>query len=516
MSYRLANPVSRIGLYRWLAPLVAKFPQVYLGGLSVLAVMGYTLLFGAPLLALASLQQITIRLLSLSDGVRAEDYMALGLWVVVGLYSGVLVWKLSRMKLPLPQGLMIKDENFPALQSLLQNLHDHFQVEPITRVAITEHFELRMRYTPRQGLPLASTPTLCIGLPVLQCLSAKHFGCLLAGQMGLHAAPYSRWLYHLTRAQQLFEVYGHAFRDSPSLLILPLRLLFSIYQPVYRGAAVFAGQQSQLEADHYSLEIYSDSDLHDSIATATACQKFLHQYYWPEVLRQLQHQAPQQVAPHLRMSEVMRRALAGSKALALLQETFNTERDDFRPTVALQRRMANIGYNKLSTLVPPSHNAAEELLGSGAKKIIDFMDKLWMNRHLADWKKQQDRRQQKQALLDKLAGLAQKRPLSTDELWKRARLTEKLHGEAAAIPLYQGLLKSDAHHANGLFAYGSILLQRGEVTGVRMLEQAMQLKASLTPQACALLFKFYLKNNQKQQAMLYRNRGLSFSQQNAA
>ena len=86
--------------------------------------------------------------------------------------------------------------------------------------------------------------------------------------------------------------------------------------------------------------------------------------------------------------------------------------------------------------------------------------------------------------------------------------------QTCALPI--SLLKKDAQHARGLFAYGRILLRRGDERGVKLLEQSMSNEANLTPQACRLLFKFLLKNNQKQHALLYRNRGLSFKQQQAA
>ena len=516
MSYRSANPFSAAKLLCWLAPITEQFPRAYLASLSMLASVGFIFLLGIPLLFVISLFGLTNQITALSTTANIENIITLGIWGAVGIYAAILSWKLLRMRLPLPQGLLIKSGNFPAMQALLQKLHEHFQIKPISRVTITERFELRVTYTPRFGLPFWSTATLCIGMPVLQCLSTKHFSCLLAGQIGQHASPYSRWVHQLKKSEQAFKHYRQYFDKDQSLFSLPLRLFFKLYQPVYTSTSIFASQWDELEADRYSLEIYSGAELLETMLAATACKQFLKKRYWPEVVKRLQKESPQKSLPHTRMSSVMRRALAGNKTNALLHKVFKTDFDGKTQTMPLKKRMENIGYDDLQTPPLLIKNASHELLGSGEKKMIDFMDKLWVSRNLIDWKNVQRKRSQKQAILSQLDKQSVNRLLTSDELWKQARLTEKLHNETAAIPFYKALLQKDATHSKGLFAYGRILLRCADTNGIKLLEQAMAIDANLTPQACTLLFKFLLKHGQKQRAMLYRNRGLSFQQQHAA
>jgi hypothetical protein len=280
--------------------------------------------------------------------------------------------------------------------------------------------------------------------------------------------------------------------------------------------SVFVSHWEELEADRYSLEIFSDTDLLDAMLTATACQQYLQKRYWPNVISRLQKESPQKALPHTRMSSVIRRALASSKVNNLVHDVFKAEFDGKDQLLPLKKRMENIGYDKLRAPSILIKNAAHELLGDGEKKIIQFVDKLWVSRNLADWKRVQQNRNQKQAILAQLEKQSVDRLLTPEELWKQARLTEKLRGPASAIPFYQALLKKDARHARGLFAYGRILLRRDDGNGVKLLEQSMTIDENLTPQACMLLFKFLLKNNQKESAMQYRNRALSFRQQHAA
>ena len=516
MSYRSANPFSAAKLLCWLAPIAEKFPRTYLLGLSGLASVGFLFLLGIPLLMVIGLFSLANLATAISADASMQNFLSLAAWGLVCVYTGILSWTLLRMRLPLPQGLLMKAGNFPALQALLQKLHEHFQVKPISRITITERYELRVSYTPRFGLPFWSTPTLCIGMPVLQCLSTKHFSCLLAGQIGQHASPYSRWVHQLKKSQQVFKQYRQYFDKERSVMSLPLRLFFRLYQPVYTSFSVFASQWDELEADRYSLEIYSGAELLETMLTSTACKQFLKKRYWPDVVKRLQKEPPQKSLPHTRMSSVIRRALAGNKTNDLLHESFKTNFDGMTQSLSLKKRMENIGYDDIQAPTVLIKNASHELLESGEKKMIDFMDKLWVSRNLADWKKVQNKLKQKQAALSQLDKQSVNRLLTADELWKQARLTERLHNETAAIPLYQALLQKDSQHPKGLFAYGRILLRRGDSNGIKLLEQAMSLESALTPQACTLLFKFLSKHNQKQRAMLYRNRGLSFRQQHAA
>jgi len=516
MSYRSANPFSAAKLLCWLAPIAEKFPRAYLLGLSALASISFVFLLSIPLLMVISLFSLINQITAISTEASIQNIFFMAVSGLVCLYTGILSWTLLRMRLPLPQGLLVKPDSFPGLQALLQKLHEHFQVKPVARITITERYELCVSDTPRFGLPFWSTPTLCIGMPVLQCLSTKHFSCLLAGQIGQHASPYSRWVHQLKKSQQAFKQYRQYFDKERSLMSLPLRLFFRLYQPVYTSISVFATQWDELEADRYSLEIYSGAELLETMLTSTACKQFLKKRYWPDVVKRLQKEPPQKSLPHTRMSSVMRRALAGNKTNALLHEVFKADYDGITQSLPLKKRMENIGYDDLQTPIVLIKNASHELLGNGEKKMIDFMDKLWVSRNLADWKKVQQKRSQKQAVLSKLDKQSINRLLTADELWKQARLTEKLHNETAAIPLYKALLQKDSQHSKGLFAYGRILLRRGDSNGIKLLEQAMSLESTLTPQACTLLFKFLSKHDEKQRAMLYRNRGLSFRQQHAA
>jgi hypothetical protein len=516
MSYRSANPFSAAGLLRWLDPVVDRFPRGYLVGLSLAALPGIAVLALIPVMVLVSLSAVAEQFLPLPEQWTLPQLAVIAAWSLVFVYSSLLTWQLMRMRLPLPQGLMLQVEQFPALQAQLQKLQEHYQVKPVSRITITERFELRVIYTPRFGLPFWPTATLCIGMPVLQCLSAKQLGCLLAGQLGQHASPYSRWLHQLNKLQQLFKGYRLYFDKGASWLQWPLRLLFRLYQPFYHSASIFASQWDELEADRYSLELYHGEELLEAMLSYIACQQFLQRQYWPEVVNRLQKEPPQKALPHTRMSGVIRRALASGKTNALLHEQFKMGFDGKNRTIPLKRRMENIGYDTLKAPSVLIKNASHELLGQGEKKIIDFMDKLWVSRNLADWKKVQQKRNQKRLALQQLQKQSDNRLLSADELWKQARLTEKLHGETKAAPYYKALLQKNPKHARGLYAYGRILLRQQDSNGIRLLEQAMQEEAALTPQACMLLFKFLVKQNQKQRAMLYRNRALSFRQQSAA
>lgn len=516
MSYRSANPFSTPALMRRLAPMVEKFPRSYMGIITAMASIAYGALITVPVLLVISFANVYTEVTELANGIHIANAIRLGLWGLLTLYSAMLTWKLLRMKLALPQGLMIQTEKYPLLNTLLQKTYDHFQVKPVSRVVITERFEVTVTYTPRFGLPLWSTATLCLGLPVLQSLSSKHFSCLLTGKIGQHAAPYSRWLHQLTRSQQLFSSYQQYFNKHRSWITFPLRLFFQGFQSIFTKLSVFVTHAEELEADRYSLELYSDSDLLDTMLTSIACQQYLQKVYWPGVVNRLRKESPQQAMPHARMGQEIRRALATTKASALLHDVYKTDFNGKDPFLPLKKRMENIGYDKLRAPSILIKNASHELLADNEKKIIDLMDKLWVSRNLADWKKVQQKRHRKQTMLEQLEKQSSNRLLTAEELWKQARLTEKLRGAEQAIPYYQSLLKKDAQHAMGLYAYGRILLSRGDREGIALLERSMANDAKLTPQACMLLFKFLLKHNQKEQAMQYRNRGLSFRQQHAA
>jgi len=251
------------------------------------AAAGYGILFAIPLTMIVSLSSLISQLYPWPAEMSPTAWLTSVTLMAIFLYTAALSVQLLRMKLPLPKGLLLKTEKLPLFKTLLQKCHEHFQVQSIERIIITEGYELNVAYTPRWGWPVWATPTLCIGLPVMQCLSPKHFHSLLAGQIGQHAAPYSRWLHQLNKLRSLYGAYNEYYGQDKNVLNWPLAIFFKIYTPVYRSLSLYTAHWDELEADRYSLELFSDQELLEAMLTSSACQQYLRQRYWAKIIKRL-------------------------------------------------------------------------------------------------------------------------------------------------------------------------------------------------------------------------------------
>jgi hypothetical protein len=151
-------------------------------------------------------------------------------------------------------------------------------------------------------------------------------------------------------------------------------------------------------------------------------------------------------------------------------------------------------------------SAAEEILGPLAQSLADEFDDEWRKSVTRWW---QDRHQyaidsrRKIALYDVQAAQA---PLSVEDAWNHARLTEEFVNEEAALQMYRAVLQRAAAHAGAGFALGRLLLSRDDASGIEHLEAACNHDPSALQPACELIVAFFNRSGRDAEARPYVDR----------
>jgi hypothetical protein len=271
-------------------------------------------------------------------------------------------------------------------------MRSNFKRPVIHRIVITPDYELDIIKTPRWALPVWSVNTLVVGLPVLQCLSARQFECVVArrlGQFSKRENPLTNWLYQL---RPIWQQYRAGYRRQKGLGIEPMKWFFSVYAPIYSTCSVYAARQDELNADAYAMELYNDEEVLEMITADAVCRHYLRERYWPAVHKIAAIDTKTVPVPHSKMAEAVHAMLKGKNLAELIDETLNEDPGRKNPVPTLQARIQNIGHSEPHRGEFDGTAAAIVYLGASMNGVITLIDKLWLKTLLEQRKTQ---RQQK-------------------------------------------------------------------------------------------------------------------------
>jgi hypothetical protein len=264
-------------------------------------------------------------------------------WLIAGVFSALVSYRLYRYRPPLPSGKVLDRSTQPALFQLVAEQSRHYRTPRIDRIVLSPELELDIRETPCCAWPLWSTRSLVVGLPLLQCLSAPQFQCALARRLGQFSGRYKRlenWLYRLRAIwpQYCSEQGACGFGSRV------VAWFFCVYTPLYRLISEPAACLDELAADSYAMELFSDEQVLDTITTLEVCRCYLEERYWPVVRKYAARN--QHLLEKLRfgMTSVLRAGLhANSVDHWVAKAQSGQERCD-AGVPSLARRIDNIGF----------------------------------------------------------------------------------------------------------------------------------------------------------------------------
>ena len=339
-------------------------PRPYLWFMVVFALLGYACLLLFPLLVLAGIAGIC-RALAASPGVAWQSLLA---WLLVTVTCGLVSYRLFRFRPCLPAGAALSRQQAPALFQLVEETGAHYPGHGIDRIVITDGYQLDIVKTPVLAIPVWSTRTLLVGLPLLQCLSMPRFKCLLARRLGQFSGRSNRLLNWLYSLRSIWPVYRETTPRTPPAC-LPVRALFSIYAPLYTAISTAAARLDELQADSYAMELFSDEDVLEAVTTDAVHRLFLRESYWPAIRKLSEKDVAVATNTHARMAAVMRTGLHGANFSRWVGKAMSAEQQWDDPWPSLVRRLENIGHAQAGMITGTGEPTADARLDISRSQI---------------------------------------------------------------------------------------------------------------------------------------------------
>ena len=342
--------------------LASQYPRLYLVSVFCFATLGYAYLLLFPILFLIS-SYAAFKSLSSYQSLAIEQLL---IQIIVLVISAVVTYRIIRFRTALPQST-VKRTRQPSsmLFELVDDYVRHYQSVKINRIVFSSDFELDIVKTPRWSIPIWSSTTLIIGIPILQCFSVTRFQCALARRIGQYSRR-RKWkgnlLYQLRNIWSLYSENG----NYPSFGYQPVCWFFSVFAAIYRIISAPVARTEELAADTCAMDLFSDDDVLDLITVQMACHRYLEDECLPAMQK-------------MQASHSMTADGIASGTVSLICKLIHSDRmvqwvakagsaesrlDDALPSLAM--RVQNIGHTQPRMhVIEPESAASIYLAGAG-------------------------------------------------------------------------------------------------------------------------------------------------------
>jgi len=489
---------------------IERHPRAYQIFLTCTALIGYTFIFGLPILGSLLLALIPNQIISAADYISVSViFIELGIVIIAFSLSAALY----QLKIALPAGRPLSDAEAPKLFALIKELNKELlsqKFQPrIQHVKISQHYEITTHRTPTNGFPLFFTNTLVIGLPLLQSHSPKQIKTLISREI-IHLSGsrlrLSSWLFF---AGKYWQQYNNALKKqviTPNIFLL---FFFSWYAPLYK---LFAQEVENIETHFVDDAIAKNSGLKniaDTLAHNYIVRKFLYQSFWPHLNNKAyRHKTP----PYLPYSSLERNLKSELDSLTSQSwlDSITLDRDESQRSPDLLARLKKLNVTQPS--LPEHHqvSAAQYFLSDTLAKLIKQMDKLWLVSNQFTWQKKYQKGQTEITELKELGIQAKQSLLSDDRMWDYIQLIKRYIDKGEAIKLYKQILQMDTRDARISFEIGRTLLDHMDSDGIDALEATIKNEPGYTLMVCQILTRYYTRTGDNRSAQTCRRRALAY------
>jgi Zn-dependent protease with chaperone function len=382
-------------LYNFIESAVTSYPRTYLGFITAFAIAGFAYILLFPALIIISLLNIH-EALTFND---ALDWQTASIWLLISIFAGLVTFRTAKVKTKTPAGLTLTEDKAPELFKTVQHFNAQRKRPVIHRLVITGDYELDIIKTPEWPIPVWSTNTLIVGLPVLQALAPKQFERVMTRRIGHFCKrenPLTNWLCQL---RKIWQHYNRLYARQNDFGIEPLKWFFAAYAPFYTATSVFAARRDELDADTYAMTLYNDEQVREMVTADAVCCSYIQNQYWPAVYKIAAIDRKTLPVPHAKMASAVHASLKGDRLGDLVEKTFAAKPSWHDTIPSLRERLANIGHTKPHMEENSAENAAVHYLGASMNNVVTLIDKLWLQSFLQQ-RKMQRRKSEKKALAE--------------------------------------------------------------------------------------------------------------------
>jgi Zn-dependent protease with chaperone function len=419
------------------------------------------------------------------------------------------------IQLPEPDGQKITAAEAPRLFELINEIKNAVKGPKFSRVLVSDEFNAGVHRVSKFGAFGWSSEYLVLGLPLMHAVSSMEFKAILAhefGHLSSRHGYFGSWIYRVRKTWlQIMDVMNQEKRYGSELF----RSFFNWYAPFFSAYSFVLARRHEYEADEFAVELVGRQQAAQALVKIALRQRQLDDEFWPTLYAGAKDEPEPPKQPLTQMFAALQRPLARDESLAWLTTSlhFQTESADSHPSLA--DRLSAMGYSYNSEPDDASlmqffnsngADAARVYLQSISEGYLNSRNRWWREAIAKPWRERHNYIQEAKKSLGKLTTKAQTEPLTPDERYEIARLQVETDGGSAALPTLREIIATNPDHLSATFLLGQILLEKGDRTGIDLIEKAVVHDPIAGISGCQLIEAFLRKNGEHRQASQYLSR----------
>ncbi|HEY9149853.1 MAG TPA: hypothetical protein VIQ75_03540 [Gammaproteobacteria bacterium] len=470
--------------------LAERNPRFYRMGLELVSGIGVVFMYGLPLLALGLGIYLVKLLQTPALSWNSPAVLSTGVVTLVLAWACVELW---RLRPELPEGVEVSQEDAPKLHAMVKRRVEKFSAPAIDRVLLTRTADIEVVSTPRTGFQTRHEHSLCIGVPLLHLLSHKQLRVKLHCVIGQYACYRDPRPGRLVRMARDWKSFSQVLRHHASPGAWVLRAFTAWYNPVLQEWSCSATREHALQHDQYAIDVVKDIEVLAMIAAEEVCAAYLDRCFWPLLMKTADRQPNPTIRPFSNFEPILRSTLQQQDAERWLIKALLAREQSSDPRPNLAQRLDALGYAQLHFFSLPEQTAMAAVLGRKMQELLKELDQQWRSAINTTWRARHQAFRDEKARFDTLHERFEANLLEGPAAFSYARLVSKFLPSEQCVRIYTTLLERDQDNPEVLFEMGKLLLDMGEISGVRAIELAIGLDKAYVGRASAALSEFTTK-----------------------
>ncbi len=340
---------------------------------------------------------------------------------------------------------------------------------------------------------------LVLGFPVMATLSTDELRAVIAHELAHFSSAhdaFAAWVYRTRRSW----LGVHASLDRRRATPLYVFWITRWYVPRLHVASAAVARRHEFMADTAAAAVAGSRTVADALVAFEAGARFADEIHWP-ALENVNDASPEIPRPYSAMLTWQPRTPSPD----VLADLVAGKSGEWDSHPSLGERLASLGEPHR---VPPpvAAPAGEQILGAVFSTLADRLDRQWAATTGESWAQARAVERERHAALERMAAIESP---TIQQLCEHADLLDSLERGDEALPIYERA--AALGHAGASLAAGRIRLERGDEAGIPLVEAAMQRDASLIPDGCGVLARYYRDVNQELAARECEHRATKYT-----
>lgn len=413
--------------------------------------------------------------LALSVGVIAGIAMARNWFLLKFAWIPIAAsWLLARslfVRIDAPTGRRLLHREAPRLYATVEEIRTQLGVGRLSGILLVHDMNAAVIETPRFGGLFGWQRYLLLGVPLLLVQSLEEFKAILAHELGHLSGRHSRvsawsWRVRVTWSRVLESIDRRRGR-----LARALQALIHWYFDRLMCVTLVQARAQELAADEFAVQLTNAPTAARALARNSVAGTLLGLHFWQPLWERVSEEADPPPNPFSDLL-VKRREILALPANDVFEAELAraTALDDTHPS--LRERLQRMGVPN-PDLRGSETFAAEVLFGKSLGALIAELDRAWLAEAKPAWRARHQEVAESRKHLTETES-EDIHALDDERLHQRAESLAELGRTDEALVIFQDLASRNAADARAAFQVGRILMQRGDLEGLKLLSRAME------------------------------------------